>query len=298
MSLLLAGDIGGTNCRLALFADGRLLRRQIADTEGAGVLGPLRRFVGDDDISGACLAVAGPVVDGHATLTNHRWSFHADELAEALGCPARVVNDFHAAARGVRALGPDGWRSLNGVDPEPGVAVVLGPGTGLGQALLLADDSVVPGEGGHADFAPNSEEQLRLWRHLSERHGHVSLERVLSGQGLLDLHAFFRNEGLGGPVPSSPTEVSIGDDDAAIAARRCFVEVLGAQAGNLALQFLPAGGVWLCGGIPPRLDLQGVVEAFTHKGRFSERIERVPLCLVTDPRLGLLGAAALAAEVV
>jgi len=294
----LAGDIGGTNCRLALFEGGRVLRREVVPTEGSGIVGPLRAFLGDDVVEAACLAVAGPVVEGHATLTNHRWSFHEDELAEALGCPVRVVNDFHAAARGVLELTDEGWRSLNGSRPARGTAVVLGPGTGLGQALLLEDGSVVPGEGGHVDFAPNDEEQLRLWRHLAERYGHVSVERVLSGRGLVDLHAFFRAEGLAGEVPSTPADVSRGEDQASVAARRCFVSVLGAHAGNLALQVLPTGGVWLCGGIPPRLDLQGITEAFAHKGRFSELVERVPLVLVTDPRLGLLGAAALAKALV
>lgn len=298
MRPVLAGDIGGTNCRLALFVGTSVVRQVVVPTEGSGVLGPLRSFLSGERVAAACLAVAGPVVDGHATLTNHRWSFHADELAEALGCPTRVVNDFHAAARGVRTLGPESWTSLNGIEPSSGVSVVLGPGTGLGQALLLEDGQVLPGEGGHVDFAPANETQLRLWRHLHERHGHVSVERVLSGRGLVDLHAFFRSEGLEGPVPSLPSDVSMASDAASAAARACFVSVLGARAGDLALELLPAGGVWICGGIPPRLDLHGVVEAFTHKGRFSELVARIPLCLVTEPRLGLLGAAALGAELV
>ena len=297
----LVADIGGTNCRLALFEGHQLQRRQIVPTEGDGLLAPLRRFLGDDRPEAACIAVAGPVRDGHAELTNHRWMFHEADLSEALGCPTRLVNDFHAAARGIPELTSEGHRGLCGGEPGPGVAAVLGPGTGLGQALLAPTSDgwlVLPGEGGHVDFGPNDDEELALWDFLAERYTHVSYERILSGPGFVDLHAFYRSRGLDGPVPSGPADVTGGTDPASKAAVSRFVRILGAQAGNLALQLLPAGGVWICGGIAPRLDLAGVVAGYTHKGRFAEAVSEIPLRLVTDPRLGLLGAAALAREAV
>ncbi|MCP4805384.1 MAG: hypothetical protein GY913_09235 [Proteobacteria bacterium] len=297
----LVADIGGTNCRLALFEGRTLHSRSIVPTEGDGLLGPLRRFLGTEPPAAACIAVAGPVRDGHAALTNHRWQFHEADLSEALGCPTRLVNDFHAAARGVPELPASGHRGLCGREPGHGVAAVLGPGTGLGQALLAPTDDdwmVFPGEGGHVEFGPNDDEEVALWSFLAERYTHVSYERILSGQGFIDLHAFYRHRGLEGPVPAKPSDVTTGPDPASTAAVARFVRILGAQAGNLALSLLPPGGVWICGGIAPRLDLTGLVEGYTHKGRFGEVVADIPLRLVTDPRLGLLGAAALAREVV
>jgi glucokinase len=297
--LVLAADIGGTNCRTAVFDGRELVRRRQVPTAGHSAASALVAATEGLSLRAACLAVAGPVDQGRARLTNHHWSFDERELSRALGCPVRLVNDFHAAARGVPELGPQGWRALNDVAIEPGPIAVLGPGTGLGQALLLptpeGDWQALPGEGGHVDFAPNDAEQAALWAWLHERHnGHVSVERVLSGPGLLDLHRFHRARGLTGPQLELPEQVGRGSDEASRAAVRTFVRVLGARAGSVALQVLPAGGVWICGGITPRLPLEGLTLAWLQKGRFEELLRRIPLRLVTDPDLGLLGAAALA----
>ncbi len=297
--LVLAADIGGTNCRVAVY-DGRgLLLRRSLPSSGRGVIPTLRAICEEHPPRSACLAVAGPVHQGRASLTNQRGRFDERELSQVLGCPVRVVNDFHAAARGVPELPPRGWRALNDASVEPGPLAVLGPGTGLGQALLLptpdGDWRALPGEGGHVDFAPNDLEQAALWTWLHLRYGgHVSAERVLSGPGLLDLQIFHRERGLEGPELSSPSQVSEAQDPASQAAVRTFVRVLGARAACVALQLLPAGGVWISGGITPRLPLDGLLPAWLDKGRFEPLVRRVPLRLVTDPDLGLLGAAALA----
>lgn len=298
--MVLAADIGGTHCRLALFQGRTLTRRWQVPTSGPRFQDALPHDLGAVDA--ACIAVAGPVQDGRSALTNSAWIFDQDDLSQTLGCPARLANDFEAAARGLPLVPPALLDQLGGDAPDPtGLRVAVGPGTGLGQALLLPQPhgwKVQPTEGGHMDLAPNTPEQAALWAWLHARHGHVSLERVLSGPGLLALHAFFRDQGLAGDAPSAPREVTTGDDPASQAAVRCFVALLGAHLGNLALAVWPSGGLYLCGGISPRLPLVelGLLDAMHAKGRFRDLVARVPVMLVRDPDLGLRGAAALAQE--
>jgi glucokinase len=298
--MVLAADIGGTNCRLALFEGPRLTRRWQVPTSGPRFRDALPADLGAVDA--ACIAVAGPVQDGQSSLTNSAWVFDQADLSETLGCPARLANDFEAAARGLPLVPPALLEQLGGDAPDPtGLRVAVGPGTGLGQALLLPQPGgwrVQPTEGGHMDLAPNSVEQAALWSWLHAQHDHVSLERVLSGPGLITLHAFFRSQGLDGPPPAAPEDVSTGHDPASRAAVRCFVEFLGAHLGNLALGVWPSGGLYLCGGISPRLPLLelGLLDALHAKGRFRDLVARVPVLLVRDPDLGLRGAAALAQE--
>jgi glucokinase len=180
---------------------------------------------------------------------------------------------------------------------------VLGAGTGLGQALLspvgASGWQVWPSQGGHVDLAPTDAESLELLRFFMARHpDHVSAERALSGDGLLALQEFYRLQGLDGAALTDPAEVSARGDDASRAAIRRFCQLLGAAAGNLAMSLLPAGGIYLAGGLPPRFDLigSGLVESFLNKGRMRPLLMDVPLRLVTDPLLGLRGAALLAAE--
>jgi glucokinase len=296
VTTLLAADVGGTNCRLALFEGRALVESGDVPTEGPGFVEAARGFLKGRRIDAAGVAVAGPVLGGEARLTNHHWRFVEAEIGGALGCPAALVNDFYAAALGLPELEEGGWRQLSGPAPEPrGIRVALGPGTGLGQAALLPAPggwTVVPSEGGHIDFAPGNPEELELARWLMDRYGHVSWERVLSGPGLVDMARFY------GGDPVSPAAVTGGADGPALAATARFCKLLGARAGDLALGFLPTGGVWLCGGIPPRLggrlEAEGLLARYTAKGRFEELVARHPLLLVTDDRLGLRGAAAAA----
>lgn len=301
--LILSADVGATNCRLALWRGGDLIAQSTSLTAAEPPAAAAARFVAGRAIDAACFAVAGPVVDGVAELTNAGWIIREDALTEALGCPALVVNDFVGAARGVTALSPEGFVQLHGPAPRRGLIGVLGAGTGLGQALLSpvgeSDWQVWPSQGGHVDLAPTDPESLELLRFLMERHPeHVSAERALSGEGLLALQSFYRAQGLAGAPLEDPAEVSAGADEASRAAIRRFCQLLGAAAGNLAMSLLPLGGIYLAGGLPPRFDLvgMGLVESFLAKGRMRSLLMDVPLRLVTDPLLGLRGAALLAAE--
>ncbi|MBK7758968.1 MAG: glucokinase [Deltaproteobacteria bacterium] len=301
--LILSADVGATHCRLGLWRGDELIDQATPLTAAEPPAAAARRFAAGRPLAAACLAVAGPVVNGVAELTNAGWTIAEDEVAAALGCPALIVNDFVGAARGVTALGPDGFTHLHGPAPQRGLIGVLGAGTGLGQALLSpvgeSDWQVWPSQGGHVDLAPTDDESLELLRFFMERHPeHVSAERALSGEGLLALQAFYRSRGLAGDTLTDPAQVSASGDDASRAAIRRFCQLLGAAAGNLGVSLLPKGGIYLAGGLPPRFDLVGLglVEAFLAKGRMRPLLMDVPLRLVTDPLLGLRGAALLAAE--
>ena len=296
---VLAADIGGSNTRLQILDRSGAVETLRISTAGPSLTQALKPyescFVG---LSGAVLAIAGPVQAQKAKLTNYPWQVDAASLSLALGCPVRLVNDFEAAALGVSVLPQGATEQLSGPKPDPkGLAVVLGPGTGLGQALLLPGNprQVHPTEGGHVDLAPNSPTQARIWSWLFAKHGHVSAERVLSGAGLLSLQHFFAEE-MGEDRLDSPAQVSSSKTPSAGAAQTHFAQFLGAHAGNMALALTPSGGVWIAGGIAPRLPINelGLVAAFHNKGRLSPTCEQTPLMLVLDSDLGLLGAAALA----
>jgi glucokinase len=235
----------------------------------------------------------------------------AEELERACGFErVRLINDFEAAARGIDALGPEDLLQLQGRPDPARPRAVLGAGTGLGQAFLLPGRSgaqVVSTEGGHRDFAPTSPDQDRLLAHLRAIHGRVSTERVLSGPGLAAIYAWLLTEG----EPACDGVDPARDRSAAIAAsehptcRRAvslFVDVYGAEAGNVALTVLATGGVFLAGGIAPKLfggspaRQAQLREAFAAKGRFRTLLAAFPLAVVVQPNLGLLGAALCATE--
>jgi glucokinase len=296
---VLAADIGGSNTRVQILDRSGSIETLRIPTAGPSLSQALKpyqsSFVG---LTGAVLAIAGPVRAQKAKLTNYPWDLDAQTLSVALGCPVRLVNDFEAAAFGVSVLPQSATQQLSGPKPDPtGLAVVLGPGTGLGQALLLPGNprQVHPTEGGHVDLAPNSPSQVRIWSWLHAQHGHVSAERVLSGAGLLALQHLFAEE-MGENQLESPAQVSSSATPSARAALAHFVQILGAHAGNMALALNPSGGVWIAGGIAPRLPVNelGLVTAFHNKGRLAQACAQVPLMLVLDSDIGLLGAAALA----
>ncbi len=299
---VLAADVGGTNCRLALFEGTQALRSRTVPTTTGTFLDAVQGFVGPTGIGAACVAVAGPVVQGRATLTNHSWTFDERRLSRALGTPVTVINDFSAATRGVPTLGPGDARSLAGPAPDPsGAVVALGPGTGLGLGWMVPTGDgwhVAASEGGHQDLAPHDPWEADLWRWLHDRHGHVSWERVLCGKGLVALHDFAVRQGLAGLPTPTPAAIGTSPAPACAEARQRFGRLLGHFAGNCALAHLPAGGVWICGGIPPRLSQPAfdasVADAFVDKGRFSGLLAGIPLALVTVDDLGLRGAAATA----
>jgi glucokinase len=310
--VILAADIGGTNARLALFERGSRTPAAVetyrTDAWRSGEE-LLRAFLTRRSarVSAACVAVAGPVRDGRSQAMNLQWRVDERRLAAALGIPAvAVVNDLEANARGIAVLEPEDLAVVNAGDPDPtGNRAVVSAGTGLGEAGLVWDGGAhraVAGEGGHADFAPRSELEVALYRHLAAQFGHVSYERVLSGNGLVNVYGFLRGPGRA-PLPS-PAEISADAerDPNGLGARALgvFAAVYGARAANVALSFMATGGVYLGGGIAPRLvdRLRGgaFMAAFTAKGRLSSLLAAVPVYVVLNDRAALLGAAEIASE--
>ncbi|HXU00813.1 MAG TPA: glucokinase, partial [Polyangia bacterium] len=270
----------------------------------------------------ACFGIAGPIENNICRATNIPWVVDGNALSQRLGI-ARVVlvNDFHAAALGVTAVGPDELVGLGGDVRVPhGPMAVLGAGTGLGQAFLLWAPAqnryqVVPSEGGHVDLAARTPLEHGLVHFLTGKYGRVSCERVLSGQGLVDVFKFLSEEpACRGLIRAETTAVLAtgGNDPAAAISHRAiagtdpvcemalalFCSVLGAVAGNLGLMVLATGGVFVAGGIAPRilpfLQRGGFREAFDRKGRLHTLVERMPAYVVTHPQPGLLGAALVA----
>lgn len=297
---ILCGDVGGTNSRLALWSDGRLSEeRQWPSPAFPGLEGPVRAWLAATGVKPdrACFAVAGPVRDQRCVATNLPWVVDGPVLTALLGCPVRVINDFHAAARGVTLLGDADRLRLFGGAPLPGAPIaVLGAGTGLGEAFVVGD-VVVPGEGGHAELGPADERELRLAAWLMARNGRASWEDVLSGPGLVNLMRFVCHErGVAEPGWSgdedAPARVAGGDAEVV----DWFCRLYGAEAGNMALRVLARGGVYLCGGIAPRmldtLRAGGFEGRFRQKGKVAAAIRDVPVFVVLHPGLGLLGAAA------
>jgi glucokinase len=324
MKRFLAGDIGGTKVIMALYeVDGdqitQTAEKRYVSADHATFTDILVDFRKEHDapVAATGLGVAGPVFDRRCQATNLPWVIDAREL-EATQPVGRValVNDFKAAALGVLHLKPGEWVDLNPGTPQPhGPIAVLGAGTGLGEALLFYADKryhVVPTEGGHKDFAPRNDDEIGLLNFLRGRHGRVSYERVLSGAGLHAVYDYVISTG----VPETPEvrEAMAKDDAAAVISQfgqtgKCancakaldiFAGVYGAEAGNLALQIVATGGVFLTGGIGPKnLDklLDGTfLKAYTTKGRFSNMVAGIPCRLVTNKNVGLLGAAAAAFE--
>jgi glucokinase len=305
--LVLCGDIGGTKTLLAIAAlDGDRLdvvfERRYADRDFAAFADLVRTFHGEAraSVAGACLGVAGPIEGRRVAVTNFPWEIDAGALEAILGAPVALANDFVAAAHGIDVLGPDELATLQAGEPEPRAPqLVIGAGTGLGVAYRIWQGdryAVVGGEGGHAGFAPADERQASLWRALHAGLGRVRVEHVVSGPGLVRIHDFIR-AGPGGP--RSPEEIASGTDPVARAAVDLFLECYGAVAGDHALAILARGGVFLAGGIAPRILPQlaagPFLTAFNAKGTHASLMARLPVRVVLNERLGLLGAAKLAA---
>lgn len=307
----LVGDIGGTHSRLALAEirgdEVQLLTQTTYLNRDADDLGTLmERFLANQaPPTSLCLAVAGPVEADRARLTNLAWSIDAGALAGRFGIArARLINDFEAVVHGLDLVPAEHRRVLQEGEPLPRAPrVALGPGTGLGVALGTWEGDgyrPLPGEGGHMSFAPTDYEQAALLRFLADLYGRVSVERILSGQGIADLYAFCRSA-AGRPLRQQrePAEISAAalanEDPAAVWALRLFARILGQTAGDLALLAQARGGVYLAGGIPakvmPFLQDAGCLAGFRNKGRFAAWMERVPLQAITDPDLALRGAA-------
>jgi len=325
---VLAGDVGGTHARLALFevAEGRrsLLKETVFSSGEYEGLEPivvefLRETGGE--ASAACLGVACPLDEGVCRFSNLEWEIRIDGFGERIGIPRiRIINDLEAAGYGVPELEPGDLVTIQeGIPREGGPMALIGAGTGLGQGFLVWDQGgykVHASEGGHADFAASDPTQWRLRQYLQRRYGHVSWERVISGRGLEDAYDFLRDsrenredEAVGRELRAlrrqgKDTAEAIshhaleGSDRLSAAAMEIFLRAFGAQAGNLALAVRATAGVFIAGGIAPKIlpKLQEgpFLEAFRSKGRLTELMEEVPVRVVVKDGVGLLGAAAVA----
>lgn len=298
---IIAGDIGGTKVLLRLVEDGSTLNEQRFESAAYKTFDDLLREFPHEGIDAACFAVAGPVFENRAEVTNTGWVMSSEALAEAFRIRrVALINDFFAVALGVPLLAPADLASLNpGTRVANAPIAILGAGTGLGEAALVHDGknyNVVPGEGGHADFGPQDEEQSRLFTALLKKYGHVSWERLLSGMGLVNIDDFLR--GISRPYDETiPMEIArLAEKGEEIANRtfEIFVDIYGAEAGNMALRLLARGGVFLAGGIAAKnmrhFQSGRFVEAFLRKGRFTEVMRSIPIDVIVNPEVGLLGA--------
>lgn len=322
---VLAGDIGGTKTILGLFlleAGGlkSIAGATFSSQKASGLEEMVERMLREHavSVSAACFGVAGPVVAGASSPPNLTWSVSEADLCQVFGWRhVQVINDLAATAIAAPRLDPSVLTCLNRGEPKTGGNVALvAPGTGLGQALLLADrESYRPmaSEGGHADFAPSDEAELALWRFLHRRFGHVSIERVLSGQGLVHIFEWLRSDDDRTPSPEVQRSMTsedpaavitryaiAGEDALCLEALQRFCRIFGAVAGNLALTGMATGGVYLGGGIPPKilpvLKRSAFMEGFTAKGRFSDFMAAIPVHVIREERAALLGAAQRAYE--
>jgi len=318
--MILAGDIGGTNARLALYN----VRHGGFELVAVNVF-PSRRYSGLDQIvaefvasagtqpAQACFGVAGPVTNGRVEASNLPWIIESARLARELKLPkATLINDLEATGWGVGGLSPIDLVSLTDAKATVlGNQAIIAAGTGLGEGGLYWDGSrhhVFASEGGHCDFAPLNDLEVELWKYLFARYGHVSYERIVSGPGLVNVFDFLRDTGRGSPPAWLVDDMKRMDPAAVISkagveakcpmceqALDIFVSVYGAEAGNLALKLKATGGVFIAGGIAPKilpkLTTSVFVEAFLSKGRLRHLMELMPLKIITNDKLGLLGAA-------
>lgn len=322
--MILAGDIGGTNARLAFFdvQDGHF--RQISSSvfpccEYSGLDQIVSKFVDTSKLhpDAACFGVPGPVRNGRVETSNLPWIIESKRLADELNLKQAVlINDLEANAWGIAALDPSDVVALNKAKGNPvGNQAVISAGTGLGEAGMYWDGTqhrIFATEGGHCDFAPRDSLEIDLFRYLSGRYGHVSYERIVSGPGLVNVFHFLRDSGRGTEPQWLTDEMAHGDAAAAISRAalegKCglcetavdlFVSVFAAEAGNLALKVMATGGVYLGGGIAPKMltKLSGplFMHSFVGKGRMQPLLESMPVKVITNDKTALIGAARCAA---
>lgn len=317
--MLLAGDVGGTKTNLALFSmeggPSPLLERTYASSDYPNLETVAAHFVAESGatVERAVVGVAGPVVDDACSTTNLPWTIDAEVLKEKLGLvEAKLLNDLEATAYGVPHLRPEDLFTLNDVPARSGTKAVIAPGTGLGEAVLVYRDGhsfAIPSEGGHVDFGPNNLFEIELLRYLMGKFAHVSYERICSGRGLPFIYEYLKQNRYAPELPAvaealrearDPTPIIVqkamaGECELSIAALNTFVSILGAEAGNLALKVMATGGVYVGGGIPPRILSKlrdgTFMAAFVNKGRFADELSQVPVFVILNPKTALLGAA-------
>ncbi len=320
--MILAGDVGGTKVHLALydFSNGKLQitrDERFAAKEYGGLEEIVRQFLSTEEVTAACFGVPGPVRDGRLRLTNLPWTLDSRELSTGLGIQhVFLINDLEANGYGISELAGDQVYTLSEGDPSQiGNRALVSAGTGLGEAFLAwngRSHQPYPSEGGHVDFAPRNEDEIDLLRFLKQKYnGRISFERVVSGMGLTNIYEFLR-EVRGLEEPAWLAERMAKEDpnavitELALAAKSeicektldMFVSAYGAEAGNMALKILSVGGLYIGGGIAPRI-LEKLkdgtfMRAFTDKGRLSQLLINMPVRVILESRAALMGAAAYA----
>jgi glucokinase len=321
--MILAGDIGGTNARLAYFQPQnghlQLVSERVFPSREHSELGEIvTAFLADSGTRPevACFGIAGPVRNGRVETSNLPWVIEQSRLSQQIHLPTLLINDLEASAWGIGGLSSSDLVPLNHVSgPAVGNQAVIAPGTGLGEAGLFWDGTrhhVFACEGGHTDFAPQDDLQIELLRFLKARFGHVSYERILSGPGLVNVYEFLRATAYAKEPPEFASALATGDPAAEISraaldnssplaakALAIWIAVYGAEASNLALKTMATGGLFLSGGISPKIlsKLSGplFMQSFVDKGRLRPLVEAIPVQVVTNDKAGLLGAARCAA---
>lgn len=315
--MILAGDIGGTKTTLAWVKERAIVfSRTFPSSDYPSLTEIVRAFVGQHapgPLRAACFGITGPIVNGVVKTTNLPWVIDANDFRELLlDVPVRLINDLEAIAHGVGVVGDDAFVTLSAGNPAPrGNAAVIAAGTGLGEAGLIWDGRAhrpFATEGGHASFAPRDDLEMGLLRFLLAEHGHVSWERVLSGPGLYNIYRFLKEEELG-DEPAWLAERIHAEDPAAVITEcalghtsvlceqtlSLFVSLYGAEAGNLALKMLATGGVFVAGGIAPKilsaLARGAFLDGFLAKGRFQPVLQAIPVRVVVSDTIALLGCA-------
>lgn len=328
---VLAGDIGGTKTILQIadiFPNNfRVVHEQTYESRNYPEFLPLvKEFLKsattriDLILAAACFGVAGPVTGREARTTNLPWRIDADQCARELKINnIALINDFQAIGYGIEALEAGDLIELQqGKEQRGAPRVVIGAGTGLGEGILIARNDryeIFPSEGGHVDFGPTDELQLELLRFLRARHDRVTYERVVSGAGLESIYEFLCERSPRGASPALKSQMGTSDAAAAISqaaleqedplasqALDIFCSVYGAQAGNLALTCLAQGGVYIAGGIAPKIINKlkdgAFMRAFRSKGRMAPLMEAMPVRVIMNPKVGLIGAAMMAERLV
>jgi glucokinase len=320
-AVILAGDVGGTKTHLGLFRVDHGALTSVREHRYATRAFPSLEDVcadflggGKEPIQSACFGVPGPIIGGEARPTNVHWTLREGSLSRALGgSRIRLINDLGAAAYGVMHLADSEICVLQRgtFQLHQGDIAIIAAGTGLGEGALVFENGryyAVASEGGHATFAPRDDEQIELYRYLRARFGHVSAERVLSGPGLFNIYSFLR-ERRRTPEPEWLTARLATEDASAVVseaalqrrdaecvhALEMFVDIYGAEAGNLALKVLALGGVYLGGGIAPKI-LPALTDgrfmrAFVDKGRLDEMLSKIEVRVALNQGAGLIGAA-------
>lgn len=341
MTQLLAGDIGGTKTILRWVnaypkAEGTTLKTlyeaRYMSAEFADLAIMVRQFLAEATqqvgelpaIEKACFAIAGPVVNNTSSVTNLSWFLEAKQLEKDLAiAQVNLINDFAAIGYGIGGLETADLQTLQIAEPQLQAPIaILGAGTGLGECFLIRQGQqyqVFASEGGHSDFAPRSELEFQLLKYLREKHQitRISVERVVSGQGIVAIYQFLRDRQSAVESPHVAEAIRTWEHEAgmseksvdpaaviAIAAEQdylcertmqLFAEAYGAEAGNLALKLLPYGGLYIAGGIAtknlPLLESGGFMRAMTDKGRMRPLIEQIPVHVILNPQVGLIGAA-------